>query len=129
MLITVIRKDTGNWATFGLVFDAAGQEFSRLPDNPAQLSRKQRASCFARLLARYTMPLPFPSSSSIVFTERVSREGKAIGSVCSSVRLSVCLSVCFYFVEPTDFQTSVCVCMCTLGPARLALKVQVIDEG
>jgi len=62
-------------------------------------------------------------SVDFVFTDRVSREGKAIGSVCLSVRPSVCPSVCFHSLLTFELEF---VCVVTI--ARLGLKVKVIGQ-
>ena len=70
----------------------------------------------------------------LMFTDRVSREGKVNSSVRLSVRPSVCPSVCFHSVFWTDWPSNflyVChgVGLWVMTIARLGLKVKVVSRG
>jgi len=69
-----------------------------------------------------------------LFTDRDSREGKAMASVGRSVRLSVCLSVCpsvstLYLFTDWPLNSSLCLCAWVMTIARIGLKVKVIGQG
>jgi len=63
------------------------------------------------------------------FSDRVSRESKAISSVCPSVCSSDHPFVSTLSFEPTELQTWVCVCMYVMTIPRLGLKVKVMGQG
>ena len=72
------------------------------------------------------------SSECLLVTDRVSRQGKAIGSgrpsVCLSVRLSVRLFP-FYLLNRPTFKVEFFVYVWVITLARMRWKVRVIDQG